>query len=476
MKHAILLLLIAALLTGCGSTPEAGSDTTTSDTTTADVTTEVTLFSDLPTGDFGGYTFKILGLDNESEATYVQMTAEEMNGEIINDVVFERNRKIEDELNIKISYIGASASSITQTARASILAGNDEYDILFDQTLKLGPASADQIFLNINEMDGINLEKPWWNNTLAEQLSIGGKKYMLVGDLNYQYLYNVWSLFFNQQTIDDYELESPFSLVTNGKWTIDKMVEYCRTVAQDVNSDGSYRLLDDDICGFVTNTSCFFALLYGAGGELIQKDGDLPVFKGATDKMTEVYDKLLSVTTDPRVYNSYGSLGLDERFGRFANGQFLFSGMMVGSAKYLRDMQADFGVVPFPKLDETQETYYSYAGPSMSTMAIPATATDPERTGIILENLSAHSYGTLRTAYFETTMKDKFMRDEASVEMLDYLYSGIRMDLGYVYGFGGVQNIFMNTLRDGGGIVSALASVEPAVNEAIDTYIENISK
>ena len=477
MKRSLSVILAALLLASCGGTSAPASDTTAAsgDSAAPTETTAVDLMADLPKADYEGYEFNILGLDDESNYIYVQMAAEEMNGDLINDTVFTRNQRVEEELNIKINYIGVKVGVITQTARTSILAGNDEYDILFDQTLKLGPASAEGIFLYISEMDGINLDKPWWNRKLAEHISVGGKMYMLHGDLNYQYLYNVWSLFFNQQTITDYKLESPFTLVKNDTWTVDKLVEYCRTVSKDVNADGVYNLVDDDICGVVSNTSSFFAFLYGAGGELVPKEGDMPVFKGATDKLSAIYDKLLTVTTDARVFNSYGTLTNAERFGRFAQGQFLFSAMMVGSSEHLRDMEADFGLVPYPKLNETQEGYYGYAGPSMSTMAIPITATDPERTGVILENLSARSYGTLRTAYFETTMKDKFMRDEASVEMLDILYADIKMDVGYIYGFGGVHTAFMNTLKDGGGIVSALASVESAVNAAIDTYVKEIS-
>ena len=401
------------------------------------------------------------------------MTAEEMNGDIINDTIFARNSKVQESLNIEIVYTGNAAP--VKAAQTSILAGSDEFDIVFDQTLKLGPVTSEGIFLDISTMDGINLSKPWWKTSLAEQISVGGKIYMLHGDLNYHYLYNVWTLFFNQQTIANYKLESPYSLVKAGTWTVDKLIEYCRTAAQDINADGVYNLVDEDICGVVSNNSSFFALLYGAGGELVTKDGDTPVFKGATDKLTTIYDKLLAVTSDARVFNNYGSMTNDERFGRFAQGQFLFSLMMCGSSKALRDMPEDFGVVPMPKLNEAQKEYYSYAGPSMSTMAIPVTATDPTRTGTILEHLSAESYGTLRTAYLETTMKDKFMRDEQSVEMLDIIHSGIRMDIGYIYGFGGVHTAFMNTLAAGEGIVSALASVEPAVNAAIDKYLADVA-
>jgi len=476
MKRSLSLILAALLLAGCGGTSAPAADDTTAADASGDTTaaeTEVDLMADLPTGDFGGHKFNILGLADPASYIYVQMTAEEMNGDLINDTVFTRNQRVEEALNVEIVYTGSSAP--TKTAQTSILAGNDEYDIVFDQTLKLGPVTAEGIFLDIAEMGGINLDKPWWKTELAEQISVGGKMFMLHGDLNYQYLYNVWTLFFNQQTIENYKLESPYSLVKAGTWTVDKLIEYCRTAAQDVNADGAYNLLDGDICGVVSNNSSFFAFLYGAGGELVSKDGDTPVFKGATDKLTTIYDKLLAVTTDARVFNNYGSMTNDERFGRFAQGQFLFSLMMAGSSKALRDMEEDFGVVPLPKLNEAQDRYYSYAGPSMSTMAIPVTASDPTRTGTILEHLAAESYGTLRTAYFETTMKSKFMRDEESVEMLDILYDGIRMDIGYIYGFGGVHTAFMNTLAAGEGIASALASVESAVNAAIGKYMEEVA-
>ena len=106
----------------------------------------------------------------------------------------------------------------------------------------------------------------------------------------------------------------------NGTWTVDKLVEYCRTAANDVNADGAYSLTAGDICGMVSNKSCFFGLLYGAGGELVTKEGGTPVFKGATDKLTTIDDKLLAVTTDTRVYNDYGTMTNNERWAKFADG------------------------------------------------------------------------------------------------------------------------------------------------------------
>ncbi|MBQ2709869.1 MAG: lipoprotein, partial [Clostridia bacterium] len=130
MKRSLSLILAALLLAGCGGTSAPAADDTTAADASGDTTaavTEVDLMADLPTGDFGGYEFNILGLADESSYIYVQMVSEEMNGDLINDTVFTRNQRVEEALNVEIVYTGNSAP--TKTAQTSILAGNDEYDI-----------------------------------------------------------------------------------------------------------------------------------------------------------------------------------------------------------------------------------------------------------------------------------------------------------------------------------------------------------
>ena len=53
---------------------------------------------DLPTVDYGGAEFTIM---DRTKYVY-EFTAEEENGDILNDAVHERNRKVEDRFNVKI--------------------------------------------------------------------------------------------------------------------------------------------------------------------------------------------------------------------------------------------------------------------------------------------------------------------------------------------------------------------------------------
>lgn len=55
-----------------------------------------------------------------------------------------------------------------------------------------------------------------------------------------------------------------------------------------------------------------------------------------------------------------------------------------------RDIEFDFGYLPYPKYDEAQRDYVVWSAGGM--MALPATVSDPSRSGAILETLSAASH------------------------------------------------------------------------------------
>jgi hypothetical protein len=46
------------------------------------------------------------------------------------------------------------------------------------------------------------------------------------------------TLVFNKKLIQDHALENPYEIVHNNRWTLDKMIEMTRGVAQDLNGDG----------------------------------------------------------------------------------------------------------------------------------------------------------------------------------------------------------------------------------------------
>lgn len=128
------------------------------------------------------------------------------------------------------------------------------------------------------------------------------------------------------------------------------------------------------------------------GARYSEKDeNDLPVITINTERFIEAFEKIYSLHLE----NDGVWADSDYRVPRqmFADGNIVFNtGAVYHSATLYRDMEDVVGVLPFPKADETMEKYYTCHDPSVSLLAIPSSASDPDRTGLIVEALAAESY------------------------------------------------------------------------------------
>ena len=127
MKRIISLLIamsVIASLAACGSdvpeTPDPSS-------TLADETTEAQEVK----YDFGGRDYRILCRTDRS----YEFDIAESTGDIVDDAVWERNMKVENEYNISIKPITADGTwsdreNFIGLITASVLANDDEYDLV----------------------------------------------------------------------------------------------------------------------------------------------------------------------------------------------------------------------------------------------------------------------------------------------------------------------------------------------------------
>jgi hypothetical protein len=137
----------------------------------------------------------------------------------------------------------------------------------------------------------------------------------------------------------------------------------------------------------------------------------------------------------------------------------------------MRNMDADFGILPYPKLNEEQDSYYHTVGSWHSVfMCVPLVQEDRERTGILLEALAAKSMYTLTPAYYDISLKGKYTRDNESTEMLDIILATRTYDLGWYYEIGGYNEQVMNMLRNFKDEFSSMyTKYEAAALKKIDT-------
>jgi hypothetical protein len=117
----------------------------------------------------------------------------------------------------------------------------------------------------------------------------------------------------------------------------------------------------------------------------------------------------------------------------FSANKALFMTTQIGVIEELRNMETEFGILPYPKFNSEQKEYAHYVDGHAPLMAIPTSVQDVERVGIISEALSYESYKYLRPAYYDILLNTKYTRDEESSEMLDIILASQVYDFGYVY-------------------------------------------
>ncbi|MCL1793600.1 MAG: extracellular solute-binding protein [Oscillospiraceae bacterium] len=431
--------------------------------------------------DYGGYEFKILC--NSLDITHWgsrDIYVEGENGDTINDAVYYRNRAIEEKYNITVK--GVFSTSQLNDAKKNIKAGDDAYDVL---TIPLqGSASQlaqEGMLLDLKNVAYIDLEKPWWDQKANEQLSIGGKLMTTIGDLLVIDKDALFIFLFNKDIIREYGLEDPYQLVRDGKWTIDKMWDMARGISKDIDGDGA---MDDSDCyGFISQTHTMHGNVVGSGHFVIVKDkDDMPVLNISDPMIQASYEKWISIYNDRQntiVAQDYSSKYADiwdYQLQMLAEkrGLYLYTGM--NRVTLLRETDCNFGILPNPKYDEAQGEYYNAVHAWCTTsVSIPITS-DSERTGIVLEALTAESYYTLRPAYYDTSLKTKLMRDDESGEMLDLIFSNRCYDLGHVYNWGGIFDIFGSlTEKKSTDFVSAYEKILPKVDRDMEKAISDFS-
>ncbi len=422
-------IIAAMLAAGMPANPDAGdTDTGTPDTgdiDTGDVESgESGADTDEPEYyDYHGYNFKIANLMSDGGTDW---TVDELNGNIVNDAIYARNRRVEDMYNIYMTEIPATLDDV----RGSVLSGEDEYDIVDLGISDLVRLATERMILDVSVFDKFDFTQPYWDNELMDSLQLGGKRYFLAGAANLSTYEATHMLAYNKQLAEEYELGDLGQLVMDGQWTVDKFGELSDKVYLDINGDG---VLDfGDQFGYLAIDSDMLAsFTVGADESLIDIVDGQPVFGlSADERFAALIEKLTGIDIK---YSRLCTSTIDEEVNLselFLAGNALFYDVTLSDVFELRRAnEVDIGLVPYPKYDVTQPDYLSRVENSAVT-AIPITARDPDRTSVIVEALAVESYNYVLTAFYEVMLLNRYSRDEDSLFMLDIALAGRRFDLG----------------------------------------------
>ena len=278
------------------------------------------------------------------------------------------------------------------------------------------------------------------------------------------------SVMFNKQVQADFNIGNLYQLVYDNTWTVDKMLELTAGIAADLNGNGEVDI--NDRFGILSQNDYTYFMLHGADTRYCAKDeDDLPVFSFGTERDIAVSNKIVDVMTDHANFYNGHTDGGDYR-QMFAANQGLFFIERLSLINDLRNMEADFGVLPIPKFEETQKNYgHSVSKHTTGLMCVPLSLSDPDRTGFFLEALASESKYTLLPAYYDIALKDKYTRDAESTDMLDL--TSRAGSISRILRFGGSPTNTSISVRFGH---RKFASMVASSQKAVDAGIKRVVK
>ncbi len=415
------------------------------------------------------YNYRILSFDMAHEWSVKDMYAEELNEDPINDSVFNRNKAVEELLGIEITEF--AASDAYDLARKSISSDLDEYDLIVIPSANQMALAQNEYLYPLEDLDYLDPTKPWWDNNAYEALSVAGAHFLIVGDMQIMDKDATFVQFFNKKMIEDYNLEDPFALVESGDWTIEKQIEMVKKVTDDTTGEGN--LDKEDTWGFVGTPFCPMAFFFGFGEQIVTKNADdIPELTMNTPKMPQIVNYLIELGSSQSKI-ALRAAAPDVQYV-FENNRGLFMGEVLQLAERLREMDTDFGLLPYPKYDKDQKDYYSVVHSTTCMLSVPNTIADPERNSVIMEALCAESKYTLREAYYDKNLETKFLRyDEGSKKMLDIIFGNRVYDLGFINNWGNFYQGFIDLIAAGSTDFASMYSKNESVAlQAIDDIVE----
>lgn len=484
MKKRILsvILLCSLVLASCGGaaqTEDKESSALSGESSAAETqeTGETRARDELAAADFGGRTFSILA----REETRFEFDTEQ-DGELVNDAVYNRNKNTEDRFNCKIEYIiepGAWGSKDTYQGliRNSVMSGDDTYQVVTGQANIVLPLSVDYLYHDLADSRYIDFEKPYWKDGYTDNAKIDGHLYAVCGDFALTTLTMSNALFFNKSIMDKYGIEYPYQKVMDGKWTLDEFLSIVSDVSEDLNGDG--KIDKDDLHGFAAYNNSINPFNYSTGIEYtrLESDGSRTI-TFPDEKAVDIYDKVKALCkSDAFIDTQKLDTGFDVESAmavEFKNGKCLMMGMYLGGVEKLRDMDVDFGILPYPKYDEKSD-YRTSVLRRYTITSVPTTAQEPEQIEMLLEAMASEGYNKIVPAYYDIALKGKYTRDAETVDMLDIISGSSWFDFCDIYftELGYISDFMSNyVLGSANGLVSSFEKQRKAFEKNLEKLRE----
>ena len=480
------LPLLFALLLGVSACGEAAETQPMSDTAQTEPSAETETAAPeetyrYPELDLGGAEFPILNADCASWGFYSRLDSPEQDGEALNDAFYLRNRTVEEQFNTKIAVTEVWIDDCARSLLKVVTAGDDVYSAASVARYTLPVLLNANALLDLKTVDGLRLDEVWWDQDSQKLFDIGnlGIVRFAACDISLTGLECTVCTFFNERIASLLDLESPYQIVRDGKWTFDRMMEFSKTAAN-LNGDDNFKFKQGGNAryGIVSYSTFPDAMMYAAGeaSALLDADG-IPYLAYGGDRFFGVTEKIASFTSQPGIFNEFNDTTKGEYYEDiFRDGRSLLTIAQVKTAQRLRSMDDNFGILPMPKYDEEQDAYHCFTTGTQEVLCMPVTVGDAGSAGIVADALAYLSYSEVMPTYYDISLTQKGIRNEDSVEMMALIRDNRVMDIGATFGWTETlrSKIESTLMRGKTDLASEIAKQTEKIQQNIDKTLEDL--
>lgn len=405
------------------------------------------------------------------------------------EAVYRRNELLKQDYGVEvttedITKFGSTTGSGAgfQKIYTEYMSGSSIYDAASIGTYDVATLAYSGYLWDLNKLEHIDLTKPYWDQQANKDLSVRGKMFYSNGDISVVNHRTTHAILFNKDMAEAYGIESPYDIVKADNWTLEKFASLVKQVGEDKNLDGIYD--EKDLYGLLTWNDPMTAVLASSGEKIatVKENGEIELTL-YNERTVSLYDKFTDLVFDQQhVYNyqydnvtgkaTPSAVWNTNRDSIFNESRALFYLNSVGTIERHRDSDVEFGVLPYPKLDATQEKYGHYVSAYHSQfVCVPLMSKDASRSGLVLEYLAAKGNEILKPAYYDITLNGRSVRDSESSDMLDIIFASRVYDIGGYYKIGGYNSLL------GGMFVSrnSLTVLYETNKPAAENFLKNVN-
>lgn len=435
---ATMLLSVVAALAACTDLqeeqPEQGDLTTAEQESVIDPNDHDDLSAET---DLGGREIVIISrveAVNENEL-YVA----ELNSEPVNDAVFHRNLNVEDRIKCEIrvvQQVGNAGAGMTDEVANEVsnmvAAGGTDYHIVANASYTSMTLAVQGRMTDLAQSPYIDFDKNYWAQGYNEALSYKDTQYFVTGPMSLSYYRYMFVTLFNKKLLEDVDMQNElYDVVANDEWTIDYMQSVAEMFYQDLNGSGGRDF--DDKYGFCVRVGRYSSMMdgywEGTDIQVLIKNEDGEYEYGLDgERMSDSLEAVLDLLDSSGTFIG----GEDDRdvLEKFSSDEVaMINFRLIGvEDPLLRNMASDYGILPMPKLNASQE-YKTHVQAEVLLYGVPATChNEIDDLTIFLECFGSESYRTVKPAYYEIALTSKYARDPQSVEMLDRVVHSVDID------------------------------------------------